>query len=94
MLNRTMKKISFLAKIKKLLYYWYCSLSSYWYHIIFNEIYNRYFIKSYTKEINPNSYLPFSIPGLEFFFNYFYHIIGGLSLSFIGKKYYSLLMIY
>ena len=39
------------------------------------------------KEINPNSYLPFSIPGLEILLSViFITIIGGLSLSFIGKK--------
>ena len=39
------------------------------------------------KEINPNSYLPFSIPGLEIILSIiFITIIGGLSLSFIGKK--------
>ena len=39
------------------------------------------------KGINPNSYLPFSIPGLEILLSIiFITIIGGLSLSFIGKK--------
>ena len=39
------------------------------------------------KEINPNSYLPFSIPGLEIFLSViFITFIGGLSLSFIGRK--------
>ena len=39
------------------------------------------------KEINPNSYLPFSIPGLEIFLSIiFITFIGGLSLSFIGRK--------
>jgi len=39
------------------------------------------------KEINPNSYLPFSIPGLEILLSIiFITFIGGLSLSFIGKK--------
>ena len=39
------------------------------------------------KEINPNSYLPFSIPGLEIILSIiFITFIGGLSLSFIGKK--------
>ena len=38
-------------------------------------------------EINPNSYLPFSIPGLEILLSViFITIIGGLSLSFIGRK--------
>ena len=39
------------------------------------------------EEINPNSYLPFSIPGLEILLSIiFITIIGWLSLSFIGKK--------
>ena len=39
------------------------------------------------KEINPNSYLPFSIPGLEIILSViFITLVGGLSLSFIGKK--------
>ena len=38
------------------------------------------------KEVNPNNYLPFSIPGLEIIVTViFITIIGGLSLSFIGK---------
>tara|TARA_Y100000590_G_scaffold367988_2_gene428366 strand:- start:1292 stop:1912 length:621 start_codon:yes stop_codon:yes gene_type:complete len=37
--------------------------------------------------INPNSYLPYSIPGLEILLSViFITIIGGLSLSFIGRK--------
>ena len=40
------------------------------------------------KGINPNSYLPFSIPGLEILLSViFITIVGGLSLSFIGKKF-------
>ena len=39
------------------------------------------------EEINPNNYLPFSIPGLEILLSIiFITLIGGLSLSFIGKK--------
>ena len=39
------------------------------------------------KNINPNSYLPFSVPGLEIVLSViFITLIGGLSLSFIGKK--------
>jgi len=39
-------------------------------------------------EINPNSYLPFSIPGLEILLAVLLiTFIGGLSLSFIGKKF-------
>ena len=43
--------------------------------------------KMIPSEINPNSYLPFSVPGLEIILSViFITIIGGLSLSFIGKK--------
>ena len=39
------------------------------------------------EEINPNSYLPFSIPGLEIALSIiFITLIGFISLSFIGKK--------
>ena len=38
-------------------------------------------------DINPNNYLPFSIPGLEIILSViFITFIGGLSLSFIGKR--------
>ena len=43
-------------------------------------------------EINPNNYLPFSIPGLEILVSIiFITLVGGLSLSFIGKKFLSLI---
>ena len=39
-------------------------------------------------EINPNSYLHFEIPGLEIVLTIiFITIIGGMSLSFLGKKF-------
>jgi uncharacterized membrane protein len=39
------------------------------------------------KEINPNHYLPYSIPGLEIIMALLLiTLIGGLSLSFLGKK--------
>ncbi len=43
-------------------------------------------------EINPNNYLPFSIPGLEILLSViFITIVGGISLSFFGKKVLSLI---
>ena len=43
------------------------------------------------KEINPNNYLPFDIPGLEIFIALLLiTFIGWLSLSFIGKKIFDL----
>ena len=50
-----------------------------------------FFIKIFAKilpqEINPNNYLPYSIPGLEIIISVIViTFIGGLSLSFIGRK--------
>ena len=43
------------------------------------------------KEINPNNYLPFNIPGLEILISLFLiTFIGWISLSFIGKKFFEL----
>ncbi len=43
------------------------------------------------KEINPNNYLPFDIPGLEILIALlFITFIGWLSLSFLGKKFFDL----
>ena len=43
------------------------------------------------KEINPNNYLPFNIPGLEILVALiFITLIGWLSLSFLGKKFFEL----
>ena len=42
-------------------------------------------------EINPNNYLPFNIPGLEILIALlFITLIGWLSLSFLGKKFFEL----
>ena len=42
-------------------------------------------------EINPNNYLPFNIPGLEIFVALiFITVIGRISLSFLGKKFFEI----
>ena len=47
------------------------------------------------KEINPNNYLPFDIPGLEILIALLLiTFIGWLSLSFIGKKFSIYLIIF
>ena len=39
------------------------------------------------ENINPNSYLPYAIPGIEIVISIFFiTIVGGLSLSFLGKR--------
>jgi uncharacterized membrane protein len=41
-----------------------------------------------TSGLNPNTYLPYSIPGIEIILTViFITIVGGLSLSFLGKKF-------
>ncbi len=43
------------------------------------------------KEINPNNYLPFNIPGVEILIAIiFITLIGWISLSFLGKKFFEL----
>ena len=43
------------------------------------------------KEINPNNYLPFNIPGLEILVAIiFITLIGWISLSFLGKKFFEI----
>ena len=43
--------------------------------------------KAIPEYLNPNNYLPFSIPGLEIFISVIIiTLVGGLSLSFLGKK--------
>ena len=43
------------------------------------------------KELNPNNYLPFNIPGVEILIALFFiKLIGWLSLSFLGKKFFEL----
>ena len=43
------------------------------------------------KEINPNSYLPFDLPGIEIVIALFLiTFVGWLSLSFLGKKFFEL----
>ena len=53
---------------------------------------SKFFINFSTKLVpsglNPNTYLPYSIPGIEIFLTIiFITIVGGLSLSFLGKKF-------
>ena len=79
------KGISFI-KTKKLFYNWYSCLSSNRYYLVLDYFY-KHIIKLIPYGINPNSYLPFAIPGLEILLSViFITIIGGLSLSFIGRK--------
>ena len=86
-MSKIKKKISFIAKLRN---YFIAGV------VVFVPIgitlyLTKFFIsissKLIPKEINPNSYLPFAIPGLEILLSVlFITLIGGLSVSFIGKK--------
>ena len=55
----------------------------------------RVFGKIIPKEINPNNYLPFDIPGVEILIALIIiTFIGWLSLSFLGKKFLNYLIIF
>ncbi len=44
------------------------------------------------RELNPNNYLPFNVPGVEIIIALFFiTLIGWLSLSFLGKKFFEFL---
>ena len=44
------------------------------------------------RELNPNNYLPFNVPGVEILIALFFiTLIGWLSLSFLGKKFFEFL---
>ena len=52
----------------------------------------RFTGKIIPKEINPNNYLPFNIPGVEILIALIIiTLIGWLSLSFLGKKFFEIL---
>ena len=64
--------------------------------IAFTLYLTKFFItisrKIIPNKINPNSYLPYEIPGLEIFLSLLLiTIIGSLSLSFLGKKFLQLI---
>ena len=81
------KKISIVAKLRNYFITGIVVLIP----IVITLYFTKFFISVSSKlipaEINPNSYLPFLIPGLEIVLAViFITLIGYLSLSFIGKK--------
>ena len=81
------KKISFLAKLRNYFITGIVVLVPIGITLYLTKFFISISSKLIPKEINPNSYLPFSVPGLEIILSVlFITFIGGLSLSFIGKK--------
>ena len=82
-----MKKISFLNKIRNYFFTGVVVLVPIGFTLYLTKFLVGISSKIIPKEINPNHYLPFSIPGIEILLSIFLiTLIGGLSLSFIGKK--------
>ena len=82
-----MKKISFLNKIRNYFFTGVVVLVPIGFTLYLTKFLVGISSKIIPKEINPNHYLPFSIPGIEILLSVFLiTLIGGLSLSFIGKK--------
>ena len=81
------KKISFIAKLRNYFFTGIVVLVPIGITLYLTKFFISILSKLIPNEINPNSYLPFSIPGLEILLSViFITIIGGLSLSFIGRK--------
>jgi len=81
------KKISFLSKLRNYFFTGIIVLVPIGFTLYLTIFLISISSKLIPEEINPNNYLPFSIPGLEIALSIlFITIIGGLSLSFIGKK--------
>ena len=81
------KKISFIAKLRNYFFTGIVVLVPICITLYLTKFFISISSKLIPNEINPNSYLPSSIPGLEILLSViFITIIGGLSLSFIGRK--------
>ena len=83
----TKKKISIIAKLRNYFFTGVVVLIPIGITLYLTKFIIEVSSKIVPSEINPNNYLPFSIPGLEILISVLIiTIVGGLSLSFIGKK--------
>ena len=86
--NKNKKKKSFALKLRNYFITGIVVLIPIGFTLYLTKILISISSKLIPSEINPNSYLDFSIPGLEIFLTMtLITIIGGLSLSFLGKKF-------
>ena len=83
----TKKKISIIAKLRNYFFTGVVVLIPIGITLYLTKFIIEVSSKIVPSEINPNNYLPFSIPGLEILISVLIiTIVGSLSLSFIGKK--------
>ena len=86
------KKISILARLRKYFLAGIVVLVPIGFTLYLTIFLIKISSKLLPNEINPNNYLPFSIPGLEILLSVIIIIIvGGISLSFFGKRIVSLI---
>jgi len=87
MSNIKKKKISFFAKLRNYFITGIVVLVPIGITLYLTNFFISISSKLIPYDLNPNNYLPFAIPGLEIILSIiFITIIGGLSLSFIGKR--------
>ena len=88
MLNIKKKKTSFLNKLRNYFFTGVVVLIPIGITLYLTKFIIQISSNIIPKEINPNHYLPFSIPGLEVIVSVILiTLIGYLSLSFIGRKF-------
>jgi uncharacterized membrane protein len=91
-MNNNKKKISFLTKLRNYFFAGVIVLIPIGFTLYLTTFIIKISTRLIPKEINPNHYLPFSVPGLEILISLILiTLIGGLSLSFIGKKFFNLI---
>jgi|TARA_B110000438_G_scaffold148118_1_gene142668 uncharacterized membrane protein len=91
-MNKIKKKISFLTRLRNYFFAGVIVLIPIAFTLYLTTFIIKISTKLIPKEINPNHYLPFPVPGIEIIISLMLiTLIGGLSLSFIGKKFFNLI---
>jgi len=91
-MNKIKKKISLLTRVRNYFFTGVIVLIPIAFTLYLTTFIIKISANLIPKEINPNHYLPFSVPGLEIIISLILiTLIGGLSLSFIGKKIFNLI---
>ena len=84
----TKKKKSFILKLRNYFFTGVIVLIPIGFTLYLSKFLINFSTKLVPAGLNPNTYLPYSIPGIEIILTIiFITIVGGLSLSFIGKKF-------
>ena len=86
-MTKSMKKKSISLKLRNYFFTGVVVLIPIGFTLYLSKILISLSSKIVPENLNPNSYLPYSIPGIEIIISIiFITFIGGLSLSFLGKK--------